>query len=104
MSPLGTDHRVDAAFGRITDTPDRAIALRRSAGQAWAHRDTPTTVHVDTLGRPFLEQRAMSSTKDIHSAYTDTTDVHLTLDLQGSSHRARTRDRTRRRSNAHQKR
>jgi RHS repeat-associated protein len=67
-------------------TVERGKALRRSAAQAWWVRDTPTVLHVDVLGRPFLEQRAKSSAKT-DGAYTDTTDVHITLDVLGRATR-----------------
>jgi RHS repeat-associated protein len=73
------DARGNTSVAGVDDflTIARGKALRRSAGQSWASRNTPTVVHVDPLGRPFLEQRAKTSTAG------DTTDVHVTLDLQG---------------------
>jgi YD repeat-containing protein len=73
------DARGNTSVAGVDDflTVARGKALRRSAGQSWASRNTPTVVHVDPLGRPFLEQRAKTSTAG------DTTDVHVTLDLQG---------------------
>ena len=84
------DARAKATQGGGSDPMDtsvRAAALRASALQSHGVRDTPTVLHVDALGRPFLEQRAKSSSTDSSGAYDETTDVHVTLDVLGRSTR-----------------
>ena len=58
-------------------------AVAAAKGASLAHRDTPTVGHLDSLGRPFLEQRAMSPTTDQAGRHTVTTDVRATYDLLG---------------------
>ena len=71
-----------------TPTPNSAVEGRLQTAWATArsgsltHRDTPSVIHTDSLGRPVLEQQCLSAATT-NKEYTDTTDVRITYGDRG---------------------
>ena len=85
-TPVGTDWDFPGSVADPLSTADKTqleSAVDDAQDASLGQRDTPTIVHADNLGRPFLEQRTMSSTKDGAGNYDDTTDVRVNYDILG---------------------
>ena len=90
MSPLGTDHRVDAAFN-LSASPARPRATSTTPQQfiyAFAAyddgTDTRNPAHAHSQNRRTHWAGASPDTPTYDEAWAYSTDVHLIIDLQGN--------------------
>lgn len=76
----------------LADNPKRRAAELDAAQKALAHSDTPTTTHLDTLGRPFLtltHNRCTCPDHPLNGLADDKPATRVDLDIEGNQRAVR---------------